>query len=232
MDTKRNEQTKNKRRPTQDRSSEEKPPKRRKSEKTEAMTLMNPEFYENRMQEVLKKGIEIYHDQNPTKINDQERIAYLSILKKICSANDWMNSRIISSEQQIKCFKCVVKLTESEKKKFTECSNNWVKHKVNNTLGNSLTSKYNAIAESYKQFIFKFGVKYETIEDKIKQMKQSEKVTKGVKNVAKEKVSITKNSVDCGQCRLCGRTDMLLIINLNENCGHFLFKDLVRDYCR
>jgi hypothetical protein len=170
------------------------------------------------MQTVLTKAIRVFHGHED-EIDDNERVAYLNIIKRVCNVNDWTNARIITNDHQIKCFRGVKGLTDSDRKKFNVYTQNWMKEKLVRTSGSNLKQKYTAIADYYKQHIFSYGVKYDLIEKKIKEIKRSAGLT-------------ASNTGEYGKCRLCGCDDKMLVINLNDNCGRFTFKHLVTEYCR
>lgn len=227
MDSKSKENLTKKRRATSDqRSSKEKAPKKLKSTEKNELALMDWKVYDRRMDEVVKEAIKIYHNQSDST-EDAERIAYLSILKKICKANDWLNKRIVVGDNQIKCFTGKI-LTESNRKKFQEYSTNWIKNKFENARGKTNTMKSEAISKTYVKQLNSFGVKCDTIETKITNCRRS---SKEIESNRLNKSDTKKNIENCGCCRLCGSYTRL-VIDLNDNCGNFSFMDVVKKYCR
>lgn len=218
----------------------EKAPKKVKTE----LAFMCPDVFEKRMMEVIRRAVEIFHDCNHDVTEGSERVAYLTILKRICNSHSWANHRIITTDIQVKCFTEKAALTQGDLKKFQQYSNNWIEYQASKFSGKTKIIKYEAAASHYKRIIFSFGVKPDTIESKITECrgvsKEREKSLNLNKSESLDKATAETRqrnndySIDvCGSCRLCGCKDSRLVINLSEKCrGDDMLKDLVESFCR
>lgn len=231
MESKTKDHLKNKRKTTSDRQANDgKAPKKLKTENGQ-MAYMDVAVFDRRMSEVVKRAVKIYHNLNDKVSDENECIAYLSILKKVCNINDWLNRRIFSKIQAT-CFVEKDTLSSSDFRKFQEYSNNWINHKVLKSPGKTRALKCEAVSNYYKEFISTYGVKLDTIETKINHCRR---VSKDFKS--NERLDDTINYEQMqeepfGRCRLCGCKESRLVMSLNEKCRGSVLKDLVEIYCR
>lgn len=219
------------------RSIEEKTTKKIKRESK----LISPIFFENRVNEIIKKAVEIFHDLEDQVKDKNEQIAYLKILKKVCCDSEWSRNRIISTRSQIKILLQKESIGKVDCNIIQESSNEWIKEKLEKFSGKTKAKKIESLSHFYKNYISSLGVKFDAIENKIneysgttssRRRSNTSAFTSSSATTSSRYLSLDEDDIVHSGCRLCGSTNSRLIINIytviNNNTT---FKHLIENYC-
>lgn len=202
--------------------------------------LISTENFDRRVDEILKKAIEIFFDLEDQISNKSTRAEYLKILKKVGVATDWTQNRIISTKISVQIFLQKDIITKKDCIKLGEALNEWIKQKFDKVDGQTKIQKAKIISNFYKVYISSLGVQHDAIESKINEISG----TRRNSNTSTFSSSSTASSssryqsldgddnIASNACRLCGSTNSRLVINIYKDINNNTsFKHLIESYC-
>lgn len=208
----------------------------------EIIQKIPPDAFDQRMDTIIKKAIEIYHNlEDPNdKIDDwNERVAYLEILKKLCHVNYWAH-RIISTKMQMKIFLNIPEMPTLKSKiakNLQSSMSEWIKYKkLQFNQEKKFKNPSEAVSSHYCSTITSYGVQLDIIEDKIQEISLHCKNRKRSVSLSSTMSSTQQHNYDNDNenatCCLCGNQCYINFNIIKKVQENVTLKDLIQYYCR